>query len=170
MFLKMHPGSRASGLRALIWNMILTAFLHLHLFFFSTCYHHYIFFTPPALPKNITGVIVLPLEWGGLFAQHSTDNSVSVCSICVKQRVNTPTFTSGLVGILSLLPFTRQLFYVCLPFQRLSWLPHTQAVRDVRPPVFHWKKMNWTYTPLRRRQHKVWCIATLNSGFELNWI
>ncbi len=51
--------------------------------------------------------------------------SVSVCCVCVRWRVNMPTFTSSLGWILSLLPSTAQLFYVCLLFQRLSWLPHT---------------------------------------------
>lgn len=87
----------------------------------------------------------------------------SVCTVCVRQRVNTPTFTSSLVWILSLLPLTRQLFYVCLLFQRLSWLPHTQAVSEVRPPVFgsggRW--MGLAHLWEVEKTHKVWCNTSL---------
>lgn len=53
--------------------------------------------------------------------------SASVCCFCVRKRVNMPTFTSSLVWILSLLPPTGQLFYVCLLLPRPSWLTHTQG-------------------------------------------
>ena len=133
--------------RLIIWTSLLLCARSV----FAACRHHQVFITPSAQPgKQQTGVSVLPLEWVDLFAWNSHwQQSACVSSVCVRQRVNTPTFTSSLVWILSLFPSSRQLFYVCLLFQRLSWLPHTRAVGEASPPVFQRNKMNGTHTPLR---------------------
>lgn len=86
--------------------------------------------------------------------------SVSVCSVCAEQRVNTPTFTSSLAVIISLLSSRRTddlcLFDIMEVFMVTT---HTLAVREVRPPVFQWNKMNGTHTPLKRLKRHVKFVA-----------
>ena len=114
-----------------------------------------LFFTSSASPRkhNRGRRVTSGVSWPVCLKQ-PRQQSASVCRFCVRKRVNTPTFTSSLVWILSLPPLTRQLFYVCLLLPRPSWLTHThththRAVREVSPPVFRGKKMNGSHTPLR---------------------
>ena len=87
-----------------------------------------LFFTSSASPRkhNRGRRVTSGVSWPVCLKQ-PRQQSASVCRFCVRKRVNTPTFTSSLVWILSLPPLTRQLFYVCLLLPRPSWLTHTHT-------------------------------------------
>lgn len=97
--------------------------------------------------RNITGVIVLPGEWVGLFAWHSADNRVSL-----SESQHADVYLQS--GSDPFPPSINQTAVLCLfaTVKAFMVTTHTQAVREVRPPVFQWKEMNGSHTPLRRRK------------------
>lgn len=96
--------------------------------------------------KQQTEVTVSPLEWLG-----STDNRASLSALSV--WVNMPTFTSGLLWILSLPPLSRQLFLVCLLFQFIvTTHTHTQAHRGEPTSVSGGKR--WMGLACNREEEK----------------
>lgn len=146
----------SKDLTALSWYNILQ-----HIFI--GLLQHRVFMAPLELAKKrkkhyMGHGVTSGMSW--LICRRVTANRVSLSAPSVRSRGSTHQRLPPVwLWSSPFFPLRGQMFYVCLTLQRFSWLPHTLAVREVRPPVFQWNKMNGTHTPLKRLKRHVKFVA-----------
>lgn len=168
MFFKNAPREQSFWFEGSDWKMILTAFLHLPLFFFSTCYHHYVFFTPPALPKkhHRGHRVTTGMRWLICPTQH-WQQCLCLLHLCEAESQHANVYLRS--GGDPVPPSFYQTAVLCLFAISEAFMvtTHTGGQRGEAASLPLEKDELDLHTTEKETRRQVWCITTLYRGFKL---